>query len=175
MDVVSILQIGVVGLGFLLAFLAYKLLTQEQNRHPPRNRILLGIYVFMFFSVCLVILGGTFKAVPEWLEYLRSSDATLLKKLDKRNTEYDVLKEENKKLSKRACGNSECITSDGKCGRVRVFAEIYYAEGSQKGEGGGLEIDTTSADGVMVDGSGMSSSTYNGDPRIKIRAKWACE
>ena len=34
-NVVDILQIGVIGLGFLLAFLAYYLLTKEQKKINP--------------------------------------------------------------------------------------------------------------------------------------------
>lgn len=56
-NVVDILQIGVIGLGFLLAFLAYYLLTKEQKQEKPRSAILNSIYVFMFFSVVLCIIG----------------------------------------------------------------------------------------------------------------------
>jgi len=56
-NVVDILQIGVIGLGFLLAVLAYHLLTKEQKQNPPRSVILNSIYVFMFFSVVLCVIG----------------------------------------------------------------------------------------------------------------------
>ena len=57
MDVLKILQIGVIGLGFLLAVLAYHLLTKEQKQDTPRSDILKSIYVFMSFSVVLCVIG----------------------------------------------------------------------------------------------------------------------
>lgn len=56
-DVVSILQIGVIGLGFLLAVLSYHLLTKEQKQDNPRPEILKSVYIFMFFSVVLCVVG----------------------------------------------------------------------------------------------------------------------
>lgn len=50
MDVLKILQIGVIGLGFLLALLSYLLLMKEQKQDKPRPDILKSIYVFM--SLC---------------------------------------------------------------------------------------------------------------------------
>ncbi|WP_136799472.1 MULTISPECIES: hypothetical protein [Desulfosediminicola] len=57
MDVLKILQIGVIGLGFLLAALAYHLLTKEQKHETPRPDILKSIYFFMSFSVVLCVIG----------------------------------------------------------------------------------------------------------------------
>jgi len=57
MNVVQILQIGVMGLGFLLAVLSYHLLTKEQKQEAPRSVIIKSIYVFMFFSVVLCVIG----------------------------------------------------------------------------------------------------------------------
>jgi len=69
LKVVEILQIGVIGLGFLLAFLAYHLLTKEQRQDNPRPIIIRSIHVFMTFSVVLCLIGvlsqqiqGLFKA-----------------------------------------------------------------------------------------------------------------
>ncbi|HWZ84125.1 MAG TPA: hypothetical protein VNW47_15965 [Terriglobales bacterium] len=56
-DVVKILGYGVLGLGFLLALLAYRLLSKEQGRQTPSPDALHGIYVFMGFSLALCILG----------------------------------------------------------------------------------------------------------------------
>ncbi len=56
-SVVKVLQIGVIGLGFLLAVLAYNLLTKEQKQSNPRSDILKSVYVFMSFSVVLCIIG----------------------------------------------------------------------------------------------------------------------
>lgn len=56
-NVVDILQIGVIGLGFLLAVLSYHLLTKEQKQHTPRPNIINSIYVFMGFSLVLCVIG----------------------------------------------------------------------------------------------------------------------
>lgn len=53
----SILSYGVVGLGFLLAFLAYTLLGREQQKEQPNRSILVAIHVFMIFSATLCVLG----------------------------------------------------------------------------------------------------------------------
>lgn len=57
LNVVEILQVGVIGLGFLLAVLAYHLLTKEQKQDTPRSVIINSIYVFMFFSIVLCVIG----------------------------------------------------------------------------------------------------------------------
>jgi len=59
--VVEILSYGVIGLGFLLALLSYRLLAREQHRDSPRKNILHSILIFMVFSIilCLVGLWGT--------------------------------------------------------------------------------------------------------------------
>lgn len=54
---VQILNYGVIGLGFLLAFLAYKLLSKEQQLKEPRKNILKAVYVFMGFSIVLCLIG----------------------------------------------------------------------------------------------------------------------
>ncbi len=36
LNIVEILQVGVIGLGFLLAFMAYRLLSQEMKLKEPR-------------------------------------------------------------------------------------------------------------------------------------------
>ena len=56
-DVVKILGYGVLGLGFLLALLAYHLLSKEQGKQTPRPDAFRAIYVFMGFSLVLCILG----------------------------------------------------------------------------------------------------------------------
>ena len=56
-DAFDILSYGVSGLGFLLAVLAYRLLTREQNQTEPRSNVLRSIYIFMGFSLLLCVLG----------------------------------------------------------------------------------------------------------------------
>jgi hypothetical protein len=56
-DVVQVLQIGVIGLGFLLALLAYRLLSREQSRGKPNADILAQVRTYMIFSLLLCALG----------------------------------------------------------------------------------------------------------------------
>jgi hypothetical protein len=56
-NVVEILGYGVMGLGFLLAFFAYRLLLKEQKKEPPRSQILRSIYFYMTFSIVLCGIG----------------------------------------------------------------------------------------------------------------------
>ncbi len=92
LDAYNILSYGVIGLGFLLAFLAYRLLGREQQNAEPRRSILVAIHVFMIFSVVLCIIGfGS--------EYLRSRPTAetakelnnLRGQLDQQKKESDVL------------------------------------------------------------------------------------
>src|SRR4051794_16451161 len=53
----NILSYGVIGLGFLLAFLAYRLLGNEQRKPQASKSILVSIHVFMIFSILLCVLG----------------------------------------------------------------------------------------------------------------------
>lgn len=57
MNIPEILKYGVIGLGFLLSFLAYRLLSQEQKIEVPRKPILVSIYVFMTFAITLCMIG----------------------------------------------------------------------------------------------------------------------
>lgn len=56
-DIPSILSYGVSGLGFLLAFLTFRLLLNEQKRKAPRKNILHACFIFMIFSLILVGFG----------------------------------------------------------------------------------------------------------------------
>jgi hypothetical protein len=100
LDVYSILNYGVIGLGFLLALLAYRLLGREQQNPEPRRSILVAIHVFMIFSVVLCIIGlGS--------EYLRSRPSTatleeigsLKAQLDEQQGKLESQRDENRKLT----------------------------------------------------------------------------
>jgi len=56
-DIVRILSFGVVGLGFLLAIMAYNLLRKEQKRETPHASVLKSISQFMSFSIVMAALG----------------------------------------------------------------------------------------------------------------------
>lgn len=57
-DVYQILGYGVIGLGAVFAFLAYRLLANEQKRDAPRNSILKQIHAFMVMCIVLCVIGG---------------------------------------------------------------------------------------------------------------------
>lgn len=56
-DVVKILSAGVMGFGFLLAFLAYRLLEKIQDHPVPDQSVLTSVYYFMGFSILLCVIG----------------------------------------------------------------------------------------------------------------------
>jgi hypothetical protein len=57
-DPAKLLSYGAVGLGFLLAFLSYLLLSAEQKRsEEPRPKMIQSIYSFMLFSLLISFLG----------------------------------------------------------------------------------------------------------------------
>jgi hypothetical protein len=75
MDIVAILGVGAIGLGLLLALLAYRLLAEPNGRERP-------IYIFMVF--CLVLLGvGT---------ALLYNNNLQKKALEQKTRDYDTLK-----------------------------------------------------------------------------------
>ncbi len=190
MDVVSILQIGVVGLGFLLAYLAYKLLGSEQTRNPPRTPILVGIYVFMFFSVCLVVLGGTFKALPDILNYFNNGVTSqneitfLTNELKQKRTDNDglIIKLENHKnkiklLEESRCEPEQCIKSDGTCGLVHLDAGAIYANKSPATASNaccGITNENIAADRWEASDSHTSPTYGGGLPGLKVRVRWHC-
>lgn len=53
MDYVEILRLGLIGLSFLLAFLAFRLLLAEQRRSEVRNAMFVATYVFMIFAIVM--------------------------------------------------------------------------------------------------------------------------
>jgi hypothetical protein len=68
-EIVSVLRLGAVGLGFLLAFLAFRVLTGEQRREQPRGAMLAAAYVFMVFSLLICALI-TYKEVQTLSMYV---------------------------------------------------------------------------------------------------------
>jgi uncharacterized FlaG/YvyC family protein len=91
----DILKLGVIGLGFLLALLAYRLLRAEQKRDTSRPAIIRSIYVFMGFSLLLCIVGF----FSEFAKDSASTDETTLTELKTDNQtktkEIETLKEQN--------------------------------------------------------------------------------
>jgi len=110
LNIVEILQIGVIGLGFLLALLAYHLLTKEQKQKVPRTNIIRSIYVFMFFSIVLCLIGVFSQARTFYTTNRQNSPSTQPdeisspKELQTLRTELDsantALKESNEELNR---------------------------------------------------------------------------
>lgn len=114
MNVVQILQIGVIGLGFLLAVLSYHLLTKEQKQDAPRSVIIKSIYVFMFFSVVLCVIGmfsqaGIFDSRQK--EISSSSQDSAIKK-SKNNVLYNYFIYSDDKDDIHLCNISEFVFSE---------------------------------------------------------------
>lgn len=57
LNVLEILKIGTIGLGFLLALMAFNLIKKEQEKPKPSNTILRSAKGFMIFSIILMGLG----------------------------------------------------------------------------------------------------------------------
>jgi hypothetical protein len=66
-DVVKILGYGVIGLGFLLAFMAYRLLSAEQKKPKPNEKMLRSIRDYMIFSIGMIIFGGVFLVTEKFV------------------------------------------------------------------------------------------------------------
>lgn len=64
-DALEILKLGVIGLGFLLAALAFHLLRIEQGRPEPRPSILSSVKLFMAFSLVLCAIGLVAQLYPD--------------------------------------------------------------------------------------------------------------
>lgn len=56
-DPTKLLNYGAIGLGFLLAYLSFRLLSKEQQIVNPRPAMLKAVYMFMTFSFLLSLFG----------------------------------------------------------------------------------------------------------------------
>lgn len=56
--IAKILQAGLAGLAFLLAYLAHNIIAREQKKPKPDSKILSSSSKFMWFSLCLGVLTG---------------------------------------------------------------------------------------------------------------------
>lgn len=61
MKVIELLQVGLSGFAFLLAFLSFKLLHKEQGIANPREQILKAINRYILLSIALAIIVGGFR------------------------------------------------------------------------------------------------------------------
>jgi hypothetical protein len=87
-DALEILKIGVIGLGFLLALLAFFLLRNEQNKAQARPSILSVVKLFMAFSLVLCLIGLFAELFPE-----ANSSKQHVASLEKENERLKVISE----------------------------------------------------------------------------------
>jgi len=92
LNIVEILKLGFVGFAFLLAFLTYKLLSNEQRKTEPKKILIIAIYVFMFFA--LILAGaGLFADLSKYSPSLNSNksyDTTILDEIQKLRLAHDT-------------------------------------------------------------------------------------
>ncbi|WP_439366008.1 hypothetical protein ACNJYD_08780 [Bradyrhizobium sp. DASA03005] len=105
----SILSYGAIGLGFLLAWLAYRLLLKEQGMVKPRSSILSSIYMFEGFAIVLVIIG----AILEYTNNVAKAGAfTTSSGNAATSTQYASIAASQSRAIKDAASNVEKILQD---------------------------------------------------------------
>lgn len=97
-SIVDILRFGANGLGFLLAFLAYLLLRQEQGKQRTKDAMLKTINTFMIFAFLLGVSGFAseylrFKSNPEASQKLESQVNELQRSLENAQQNLQEYKE----------------------------------------------------------------------------------
>lgn len=107
----KILGYGINGLIFLLLYLAYKLLSNEQKQKKPRENLLKSIYIFLSFSTILCIFGfyleysknGPLNSNTDCVEfngYTRNDIKLYKKEIDNLKTPNDTSEEYNENFKK---------------------------------------------------------------------------
>jgi len=94
LDFYKILSYGAIGLGCILAFLSYRLLSREQEKERPRQRILTSIYLFMVFSLSLSTVGFVTEYAKDQKisEFNNLLDSERIKNMELANSLSEVLK-----------------------------------------------------------------------------------
>ena len=67
LDVLKILQTGLPGLVFLLSVLSFRLLSQEQAKDKPNDKVLTSICRFMYINVALAVLTMSSPIIDNFL------------------------------------------------------------------------------------------------------------
>ena len=128
LNFVKLLSYGAIGLGCILAILAYLLLREEQRQTSPRKSILNSIYVFMGFSLALSIFGfgaefwkdsqlTSISEVQEELDKSRETIERLSGELDEANQELSRI--DSKLSSLRDVVNALMEQKEGKVARLK--------------------------------------------------------
>ncbi|HGY1014877.1 TPA: DUF4019 domain-containing protein [Aeromonas salmonicida subsp. smithia] len=157
LDIPRILSIGTIGLGFLLALLAFRLLNREQSETKSRDKMLNAITRFMIFSFSLCVIGlsseiyriyasskistptqqmqlGYFVFLsPEELQSARTVAEQFLNQIDKKSFQeaYDGTPKQVKKLMGFDDFKSQAIRTSNLTGEIKA-RKFYLA---QKGPG----------------------------------------
>ena len=90
LQIPEILKYGIIGLGALLSVLTYFIITKEQNSTQERPKLIITIYVFMAFSIVLIIIGSFTETKKNYFSNTKSrilADSSI-KSLSK-NEKYD--------------------------------------------------------------------------------------
>jgi len=83
----SFLTYGAIGLGLSLAFLTYKIISQEQKKKNPNTNVIYSTYAFIIMSIIISFLGFVFES-----NNLKSENSKLQKENDRAIYENTILK-----------------------------------------------------------------------------------
>ncbi|SEM17409.1 hypothetical protein [Halomonas daqiaonensis] len=120
LNFVELLSYGAIGLGCILAILAYLLLREEQRQSKPRKPILNSIYVFMGFSLALSVFGfGT----EVWKDSNKVME--LQGEISMREETIESLRDEAKELTRKLAEVEQNLSSF----RVVLYALMEQKEG----------------------------------------------
>jgi hypothetical protein len=127
-DPTKVLSYGAIGLGFLLAFLAYSLILSEQKQDRPRRSIIRTIYFFMVFSftLCLLGFGSELWKNIEASNHIRDSKKLSLMLLSARPQETTAGKSDaSRKEIENILRNAVAAQLTAKCFREMVDRELH--------------------------------------------------
>ncbi|ANB22177.1 hypothetical protein A6K25_13375 [Alteromonas stellipolaris] len=117
--VIEILQIGIVGLAFLLAFMAFKLLREQGGRKEPNANILHATSKYMTFSLLLALISVSgqglntyLKSQPSYAEGKVSDEVLVLINDLNRRIDGIRLRAEHSNIGEFGCGGTSKVEKD---------------------------------------------------------------
>ncbi len=128
LDLGKLLGYGAIGLGCILAVLAYLLLRSEQRVQEPRPRILTSIYVFMAFSLVMTTLGF----LSEYATDARSTALTMQLQAN-RSRDREIAKSLSSVLEQKEVAALESNATP----EIRRHLKLLQESVSRLGESGG--------------------------------------
>ncbi len=72
-NIVPILQTGLAGFSFLLAFLSYRVIAREQQKEAPRVVVLKSAHRYFYLCIVLAVVVGSFELAPIMLRKERAT------------------------------------------------------------------------------------------------------